>query len=149
MRVKAGSNGQTKDVTLFEVTAQNYIVPEREKHLYHCTIELVEFDRKNGKRLSTPRLQKFGAKSFKSFISNDLRKQGYTLTVLHDPVDYLKQKEAADAITAKQRAEAAAEAHKQAEEARHAAEEARIAAAVERIVEARLAAINEMQKAKK
>lgn len=88
MRVKFG-NG-TKDVPILEVNAANYIVPEGEEGTYHVRQEITNFDQRTGKRLSTPRIQKYGAKEFKT-ISRILRQQGYELTILHDPTDYLKE----------------------------------------------------------
>ncbi len=81
-------NGE-KDVNIIDVTPENYIVPEREQHVYHCKIEVVEFDRRNGKRLSRPRIQKFGKKIFEKNIRENLKKQGYTIDVLYDPTAYL------------------------------------------------------------
>lgn len=120
MRVKV-NDGKTKDVAITDVTPENYIVPSNEQHLYHCIIEVRKFDSETGKRLSVPRIQKFGKKSFENGILDALKKQGYTITVLHDPNEYVKaqaeekaartaaqQKAAADA-KAKAKAEAKAE----------------------------------------
>ena len=95
MRVKV-SEGKTKDVAIIDVTPENYIVPDNEKHLYHCVIEVRKFDGETGKRLSVPRIQKFGKKSFENGILDALKKQGYTITVLHDPNEYMKAKAEAD-----------------------------------------------------
>jgi len=43
--VKVGE-GKTKDVAIIDVTPENYIVPDNEKHLYHCVIEIKKFDKK-------------------------------------------------------------------------------------------------------
>lgn len=85
-------NGE-KDVNIIDVTPENYIVPENERLSYHCKIEVVEFDRRNGKRLSRPRIQKFGKKIFETNIINNLKKQGYTVEILYNPSDYIKQLE--------------------------------------------------------
>lgn len=95
MRVKV-SEGKTKDVAIIDVTPENYIVPDNEKHLYHCVIEVRKFDSETGKRLSIPRIQKFGKKTFENGILDALKKQGYTITVLHDPNDYVKAQAEAD-----------------------------------------------------
>lgn len=95
MRVKV-SEGKTKDVAIIDVTPENYIVPDNEKHLYHCVIEVRKFDSETGKRLSIPRIQKFGKKSFENGILDALKKQGYTITVLHDPNEYVKAQAEAD-----------------------------------------------------
>ena len=96
MRVKV-SEGKTKDVAIIDVTPENYIVPDNEKHLYHCVIEIKKFDGETGKRLSIPRIQKFGKKGYENSIADNLKKQGYTITVLHDPNEYMKAKAEADA----------------------------------------------------
>ena len=89
MRVKV-NDGKTKDVAITDVTPENYIVPSNEQHLYHCVIEVRKFDSETGKRLSVPSIQKFGKKSFENGILDALKKQGYTITVLHDPNEYVK-----------------------------------------------------------
>lgn len=124
MRVKV-SEGKTKDVAIIDVTPENYIVPDNEKHLYHCVIEIKKFDSETGKRLSIPRIQKFGKKGYENSIAEHLKKQGYTITVLHDPNEYVKaqaeekaartaaQQKAAEekaAVDAKAKAEAEAKA---------------------------------------
>lgn len=91
MRVLFGKG--TKDVPITEVTAENYIVPEGEEGSYHVIQEVKTFDQRTGKRLSQPRVQKYGAKEFKQ-IGRILKQQGYEITVLYDPTEWLKQKEA-------------------------------------------------------
>ena len=111
MHVKTATEGKTKDVAITDVTPENYIVPSNEQHLYHCVIEVRKFDSETGKRLSVPRIQKFGKKSFENGISDALKKQGYTITVLHDPNEYVKaQAEEKAAADAKAKAEAEAKA---------------------------------------
>lgn len=111
MRVKTATEGKTKDVAITDVTPENYIVPSNEQHLYHCVIEVRKFDGETGKRLSVPRIQKFGKKSFENGILDALKKQGYTITVLHDPNEYVKaQAEEKAAADTKAKAEAEAKA---------------------------------------
>lgn len=123
------SEGKTKDVAIIDVTPENYIVPDNEKHLYHCVIEIKKFDSETGKRLSIPRIQKFGKKGYENSIADNLKKQGYTITVLHDPNEYVKaqaeekaartaaqQKAAEEKAAADARAKAEAEAKAKAEE---------------------------------
>lgn len=123
------SEGKTKDVAIIDVTPENYIVPDNEKHLYHCVIEIKKFDSETGKRLSIPRIQKFGKKGYENSIADNLRKQGYTITVLHDPNEYVKaqaeekaartaaqQKAAEEKAAADAKAKAEAEAKAKAEE---------------------------------
>lgn len=111
MRVKFG-NG-FKDVGILEVTAENYIVPQGEEGHYHCRIEQRHFNADTGKRLSIPQIQKFEPKMW-DMISRNLRQQGWTIEVLYDPTEYLKQgaevieqqkKQAAAAAKAKERDE--------------------------------------------
>jgi hypothetical protein len=40
--------------------------------------------------LSTPRIQKYGAREFKD-LSRNLKQQGYELTILYDPTEYLRK----------------------------------------------------------
>ena len=108
MRVKV-SEGKTKDVAIIDVTPENYIVPDNEKHLYHCVIEIKKFDSETGKRLSIPRIQKFGKKGYENSIADNLKKQGYTITVLHDPNEYMKVKAEADEKAKAEKAKAAEE----------------------------------------
>ena len=115
MRVKV-SEGKTKDVAIIDVTPENYIVPDNEKHLYHCVIEIKKFDSETGKRLSIPRIQKFGKKGYENSIAENLKKQGYTITVLHDPNEYMKAKAEADEKAKAEKAKAAEEKAKAAEE---------------------------------
>ena len=95
-----------RDTPIEKLTADNYIVPKGEEKDYHAVIEVVQFDPKTGKRLSKPRVQKFGKKIFEAHVANSLRKQGYTVTILHDPNAWLKE-QAAKAEQVKAEAEAA------------------------------------------
>ena len=95
-----------RDTPIEKLTAENYIVPKGEEKDYHAVIEVVQFDQKTGKRISQPRVQKFGKKIFEAHVANSLRKQGYTVTILHDPNVWLKE-QAAKAEQAKAEAEAA------------------------------------------
>lgn len=104
------SEGKTKDVAIIDVTPENYIVPDNEKHLYHCVIEIKKFDSETGKRLSIPYIQKFGKKGYENSIADNLKKQGYTITVLHDPNEYMKAKAEADEKAKAEKAKAKAEA---------------------------------------
>ena len=107
MRVKFGNS--TKDVPILEVTRDNYIVPRGEEDTYHCKIEQTQFNPRNGKRQSKPRIQKFDAKMYPT-IARNLRQQGWDIEVLYDPTEYLQEKEAKaremQELTFKQRREA-------------------------------------------
>ena len=115
MRVKFGN--VTKDVPLVEVTPENYIVPKGEENTYHCRIEQKQFDSRSGKRVSCPRIQKFDAKMYPA-VARNLRQQGWDIEVLHDPTEFLAEREAKRAalrdLTYQQRKEW--EAKKKAEE---------------------------------
>ena len=115
MRVKFGNS--TKDVSILDVTPENYIVPKGEEGTYHCRIEQTQFNPRNGKRVSRPRIQKFEAKMFPSILRN-LKLQGWDVEVLHDPTEFLKEQEAKrlemQELTYKQRQEL--EAKRKAEE---------------------------------
>ena len=132
MHVKTATQGKTKDVAITDVTPENYIVPSNEQHLYHCIIEVRKFDSETGKRLSVPRIQKFGKKSFENGILDALKKQGYTITVLHDPNEYVKaqaeEKAARTAAQQKAAEEKAADAKAKAEAEEKAALKAEILA---------------------
>lgn len=109
MRVKTATEGKTKDVAITDVNPENYIVPSNEQHLYHCIIEVRKFDSETGKRLSIPRIQKFGKKGFENGIADAMRKQGYTITILHDPNEYVKQQAEEAAKRTAEQQQAAAE----------------------------------------
>lgn len=115
MQVKTDS-GRIKDVDLLDATPQNFIVPKGEEHLYHCRIEIKKFDPETGERKSKPRIQVFGKKSFETFVLHNLRKQGYTVDVLHDPNEWAKAKKAEAEKAAQEKAKADAEASENAKQ---------------------------------
>lgn len=135
MRVRTKTEGVTKDVEIIDVNAENYIVPENEREQYHCKIEIVRFDAKTGKRLSHPRIQKFGKKVFETNAHHNLQRQGYTIEILHNPNEYIKE------LEAKKQADAAkiAEAKAKAAEEKKAREEAEIQARIDAAVAKALA----------
>lgn len=98
-----------KDVPLYEVTAENYIVPDGEEGTYHCRIEQRQFNPNTGERLSRPFIQKFPAKMWPALLRN-LKQQGWTVDVLHDPTEWNRKEEEKRRLTAAQRAKAAQEA---------------------------------------
>lgn len=102
-----------RDTPIERLTAENYIVPKGEERAYHCVIEVVLYDSKTGKKLSKPRVQKFGRKAFEAGVLDSLTKQGYTVTILHDPTEWLKAHKAKAAEFAKAKAEAEAKAQKE------------------------------------
>jgi len=117
-----------RDTPIGKLTAENYIVPKGEERYYHAVIEVEQFDPKTGTRISSPRVQKFGKKMFETHVLNSLRKQGYTVTILHDPSAWLKEHAA--------KAEQQAEAKKKAEQEKF---DAAVAAAVAKALAERYA----------
>lgn len=113
--------GKTKDVGLTDVTAENFICPKGEERYYHCRIEVRKFNAETGERLSKPRIQVFGKKFFETFGLHNLRKQGYTVDVLHNPNEWEKENRA---LLAQMEAEKAAKAKEAAEEEKKAEREA-------------------------
>lgn len=102
-----------RDTPIEKLTPENYIVPKGEEKDYHAVIEVVQFDPKTGNRLSKPRVQKFGKKIFEAHVADSLRKQGYTVTILHDPNAWMKEQAEKAAQQAKEQAEAKAKAEQE------------------------------------
>ena len=131
-----------RDNPIEKLTPENYVVPKGEERAYHVVIEVVQYDQRTGKKLSKPRVQKFGKKMFETHIADSLRKQGYTVTILHDPNAWIKEQQE----KAAEQARAAAEAMKKAEQERF---DAAVAAAVAKELAKRDAANSEQEPAKK
>ena len=102
-----------RDTPIEKLTPENYIVPKGEEKSYHAVIEVIQYDPKTGKKISKPRVQKFGKKMFEAVVADSLRKQGYTVTILHDPNEWIKENQAKAAEKAKAEAEAKAKAEKE------------------------------------
>ena len=96
-----------RDTPIEKLTPDIYVVPRGEEMSYHAVIEVVQYDPKTGKKLSKPRVQKFGKKAFESNVLNSLKKQGYTVTVLYDPNEWINEQKAkaAESKAAKAKAE--------------------------------------------
>lgn len=105
MRTKDG-----RDLPVLEITADNYNVPQGEEMTVHAKIEVKQFDPKTGARISTPRIQKFGMKEWQSVIQSSLRKQGYTVEILHDPWKFAQEHAAQVKAAQEAQAKAAQEA---------------------------------------
>lgn len=110
-------DGQIKDVNILDVTPENFIVPKGEEDCYHCRIEVKKFNQDTGERISKPRMQVFGKKFFESFGLHNLRKQGFTVDVMHDPNKWLQENEAKLEAEKQKKAEAEAKAKAEAAEA--------------------------------
>jgi hypothetical protein len=113
MLVKTGKEGKLKDVSLLEVTPENFIVPAGQEGSYHCRIEVVKFNSETGERISKPRLQVFGRKFFESFGLHNLKKMGYKVDILHDPKKWEAENSAKIEAKKKELAEAAKKAEKE------------------------------------
>lgn len=109
--------GQIKDVNILDVSPENFIVPKGEEDCYHCRIEVKKFNQDTGERISKPRMQVFGKKFFESFGLHNLRKQGFTVDVMHDPNKWLQENEAKLEAEKQKKAEAGAKAKAEAAEA--------------------------------
>lgn len=109
--------GQIKEVNILDVTPENFIVPKGEEDCYHCRIEVKKFNQDTGERISKPRMQVFGKKFFESFGLHNLRKQGFTVDVMHDPNKWLQENEAKLEAEKQKKAEAGAKAKAEAAEA--------------------------------
>ena len=95
-----------RDTPIEKLTADNYIVPKGEEKDYHAVIEVEQYDSKTGKKLSKPRVQKFGRKTFENHVQASLLKQGYKVTILHNPNAWIKEQQAKAAEQAKNKAQA-------------------------------------------
>lgn len=100
--MKVKFEGGIKDVPLKEVTAANYIVPQGEERSWHVIQEKKEYDRNTGKQLSRPVLQKYDTKCYPQ-TRKYLMDAGYTITVLHDPIQWAQQHQQAQVRAQEQR----------------------------------------------
>ena len=126
--------GSVHDVNILEVTADNYICPKGEETYYHCRIEQRQFNRETGERISVPTIQKFEKKMFEAFLLHNLRRQNYTVDILHDPNAWLKEHGEAERKRIEEEA-------KRKEAERKAKEEAEIQARVDKAVAEALAKV--------
>ena len=83
-----------RDFPIEQITSENYVVSSGEEHVYHVKIEVKQFNSKTGERISRPRIQKFGMKTWESSVRDSLRKQGYTMEILHDPNTWIAENRA-------------------------------------------------------
>lgn len=83
-----------RDLPIEQITSENYVVPRGEEMVYHVKIEVKQFNSKTGERISRPRIQKFGMKTWESSVRDSLRKQGYTMEILHDPNTWIAENRA-------------------------------------------------------
>ena len=102
-----------RDTPIEKLTAENYVVPKGEEKDYHVVIEVVQYDTKTGRKISRPRVQKFGRKTFEQSVRANLLKQGYTIAVLHNPNAWIAEQKEQAAKRAKAEAEAKAKAEQE------------------------------------
>lgn len=101
-----------RDTKIENLTPENYIVPKGEEKYYHVVLEIENYDRKTGKKLSKAYVQKIGRKIFESHVQASLMRQGYKMTILHNPTEWIKAQQAKAAEVAAANAKAKAEAEK-------------------------------------
>lgn len=70
---------------MLALTEETYKCPIEEKHLYHCRIEMTQFNAATGQRESKPRIAKFGVKMFEGGLKRELEHQGYKVDILFNP----------------------------------------------------------------
>jgi hypothetical protein len=107
----------TKDnmeVSVLEITPENYKVPVGEERYYHVKMEIRSFDQHTGERLSHPFIQKFARVDFEGGMMSLLRQQGYDMVILHDPKAWM-EKHAAELNKTRAQKEAEAKAKAEAE----------------------------------
>lgn len=92
---------QDNNKTPLDQIAENYQVQEGTEHLYHVALWMEEYDPKTGKLVHTPTTDVFGVQTFERNVSN-FKKLGYTLKVLHDPREFLKNQAEQAAARAEQ-----------------------------------------------
>ena len=136
MKTKNGEN-----VSVEEITAENYFVPKGEERLFHVKFENVSYNPKTGKKISRPVIQKFGKKMYQSIMERQLKRAGYNIDVLHNPVEWEAQNAAKLAAARAEQEKARREAAAKAEAEKTAAMESRIRAKlIEELKEAGLLA---------
>ncbi len=85
------NDGKVENVPLlnsdgsYNVSKENYTVPQGEEGLYHVLQEQKQFSADTGKRLSRPVVQKYGKKEFETIVERQLRLQKFTMIILHEP----------------------------------------------------------------
>lgn len=130
---------QTALVDPEKATATNYQVPKGEEHKYHIKLEVKAFNPNTGDKRSKARIQKIGKKNYETHVYKTLISQGYEVTVLHNPNEWLQTHQE----ELRQRtAERAQEVQKKKENA----EQSKIDAAVAHALEQQKAQFKELMK---
>lgn len=68
------------------LTPGTYKVKDGEEGYFHVMVHLKQFDPKTGKPTTKARISKYDPKEW-SIVQPELKKQGYELTILHDPTE--------------------------------------------------------------
>lgn len=123
MRTRNGEN-----LSVDAINADNYLVPQGEERVFHVKMENVSYHPKTGKKLSRPVIQKFGKKMYKSVMERQLKRMGYQIEVLHNPVDWERRNAEAIAVRQAKKIEEQKQAAAKAKEAERAAMKAEIIA---------------------
>lgn len=92
---------------------ETYKVPKGEEKYYHCLMEIKAFRLSQyGEpvKISSPFIQKFEPKWFKSVGFHELKQQGYSIEILHDPYEYEAKAESEAKAEAEAKAKAEADA---------------------------------------
>ncbi len=67
---------------------RTYIVPKRERKIFHLEVEELQFDSKTGKKISNPHIQKLdGLKAYQQFVKGAMQSK-LDYSILHDPRPY-------------------------------------------------------------
>ena len=92
---------------------QTYNVPKGEEKYYHCLMEIKAYRLSQyGEplKISSPFIQKFEPKWFKSVGLHELKQQGYSIEIMHDPYEYEAKAEAEAKADAEAKSKAEADA---------------------------------------
>lgn len=81
--------------------AENYKVQNGTEHLYHVALWMEKYSEETGEPLHKATTDMFGVQTFERNVSN-FKKLGYTLKVLHDPREFLKNQAEQAAARAEQ-----------------------------------------------
>lgn len=80
-----------RDLPIADMTAENYVVEEKDKGFFHIKIQRKVHDKDRQEYFYRTRIQKFGVKEW-GIVQKELLKTQETLFVLYDPTDYLAKK---------------------------------------------------------
>lgn len=81
----------SKTSALLALNKQNYQPEPGSEHKYHVRIEQKRFSPTDGERLSKPRIQIVGEKAFRTTFKRNAEQHGWTVDILHDPTEWLRE----------------------------------------------------------